>query len=63
MWLFILAEYLVRILIGRFIKPLREEYFTGTAPGEFGNYIFIPIALMMLIYSIYITLKDEKKKA
>ena len=53
MWVFILMEYSGRVLIGTVLKPLGEHYFVGTAPGEVGNYIAIPFALVMIIYSIY----------
>jgi hypothetical protein len=53
MWVFILMEYSGRVLIGTVLKPLGEYYFVGTAPGEIGNYIAIPFALVMIIYSIY----------
>ena len=53
MWVFILMEYSGRVLIGTVLKPLGEYYFVGTAPGEIGNYVAIPFALVMIIYSIY----------
>lgn len=51
MWVFILFEYSSRIMIGKFLKPLGEDFLRGTAPGEIGNYVLIPIALIMLLLS------------
>lgn len=59
MWLFILVEYVMRIVIGRVLKPMGEEYFAGTAPGEIGNYIFIPLAIIMLAWSLLAGNKKE----
>jgi hypothetical protein len=48
MWLFILIEYSGRLL-QTFAKPFET---VGTAPGAIGNYIFIPLALFMLVLSL-----------
>jgi hypothetical protein len=48
MYLFILVEYTGRMLL-TFAKPIVT---TGTAPGAIGNYILIPLALLMLILSL-----------
>ena len=48
MYLFILVEYTGRMLL-TFAKPIVA---TGTAPGAIGNYILIPLALLMLILSL-----------
>ena len=48
MWLFILIEYSGRLLLA-FVKPFETA---GTAPGAIGNYIFIPLALFMLLLSL-----------
>ena len=48
MYLFILTEYIVRLLL-TFAKPFET---LGTAPGAIGNYIFIPLALVMLLLSL-----------
>jgi hypothetical protein len=48
MWLFILIEYSGRLLL-TFAKPFET---VGTAPGAIGNYIFIPLALLMLVLSL-----------
>jgi len=48
MYLLLIVEYGMRILIG-IMKPIET---TGTAPGAIGNYIIIPIAVIMLIFSL-----------
>ena len=48
MYLSLLIEYGARILIG-LVKSIQT---TGTAPGVVGNFIFIPLALVMLILSL-----------
>lgn len=48
MWLFILTEYSGRLLL-TFAKPFETH---GTAPGAIGNYIFVPLALIMLFLSL-----------
>jgi hypothetical protein len=48
MYLFILTEYTGRLFI-KFYKPIILE---GTAPGGVGNYIMIPVALLMLVLSL-----------
>lgn len=52
MWLFTIIEYSSRLLL-TFAKPFKIH---GTAPGAFGNYILIPLALFMLALS----LKEQK---
>jgi predicted neutral ceramidase superfamily lipid hydrolase len=54
MYLLILAEYSGRIVLG-FIKPLEVSH---TPPGAIGDYIMVPLAVLMLILS----LKKPKKK-
>lgn len=54
MYLFILVEYLGRLLL-TFAKPVVTQ---GTAPGAIGNYVLIPLALIMLVLS----LKEEKNE-
>jgi hypothetical protein len=51
-YLFILVEYMGRLLL-TFAKPIVTY---GTAPGAIGNYILIPLALVMLVLS----LKEQK---
>ena len=41
-------EYAGRLLLGR-AKPVE---LSGTAPGEIGNYLFIPLALIMLVSAL-----------
>lgn len=48
MYLFILVEYSGRLLL-TFAKPFETA---GTAPGGVANYIFIPLALIMLVLSL-----------
>ena len=48
MWLFIMIEYGGRLLL-TFAKPFE---IVGTAPGAVGNYVFIPLALIMLVLSL-----------
>ena len=48
MYVFILTEYTSRLFLS-FYKPIILE---GTAPGGIGNYILIPLALLMLVLSL-----------
>jgi hypothetical protein len=48
MWLFVALEWTGRLLVG-FAKPFET---VGTAPGAIGNYILIPLALIMLALSL-----------
>ncbi|TXT59956.1 MAG: conserved membrane protein of unknown function [Promethearchaeota archaeon] len=48
MYLIIIIEYSLRIIIG-FLKPIET---TGIAPGAIGNLIILPLALIMLYFSI-----------
>jgi len=43
MYLFMAAEYALRLVVGR-LKPIETAQ---TAPGAVGNYVFIPLALVM----------------
>ena len=54
MYVLIIIEYTMRIVVGM-IKPFE---ITGIAPGAIGNYIIIPLAIIMLILSI---LQPNKK--
>jgi hypothetical protein len=49
MYILIFAEYTGRFLIGH-TKPILTLH---TAPGEIGNYILIPLSLIMLGLSVY----------
>lgn len=53
MWVFILAEYLMRIFLGRFLKPLGPDFFSGTAPGAVGNYVLVPVSAIMITWSLF----------
>jgi predicted neutral ceramidase superfamily lipid hydrolase len=53
-YLLILAEYSGRIAIG-LVKPLDVSH---TPPGAIGDYVMVPLAIIMLILS----LKRPKKK-
>lgn len=48
MYLFIAVEYATRLLL-TFAKPIETH---GTAPGAIGNYVLIPLALVMLGLSL-----------
>ena len=54
MYVLIIIEYTMRIVVGM-IKPFE---ITGIAPGAIGNYIIIPLAIIMLVLSI---LQPNKK--
>lgn len=48
MWLLTVIEYSGRLLL-TFAKPFEIH---GTAPGAIGNYVLIPLALLMLVLSL-----------
>jgi hypothetical protein len=48
MYLLMVFEYGMRIVLGA-IKPIET---TGTAPGAIGNYIIVPLAIVMLVLSL-----------
>ena len=48
MYLIIFAEYAGRIVMG-LLKPIET---VGTAPGGIGNFIFVPLAIILFIVSI-----------
>lgn len=48
MYLFIVVEYIGRLLLV-YAKPVVTH---GTAPGVIGNYVLIPLALLMLALSL-----------
>ena len=48
MYLLIIFEYGMRIVLGA-IKPIET---TGTPPGAIGNYIIVPLAIIMLVLSL-----------
>lgn len=49
MYLFIITEYVFRIILGS-LKPIVT---TGVAPGEIANLILIPLALVLFFLSVY----------
>jgi hypothetical protein len=48
MYLLIIVEYAMRIVLG-ILKPIET---TGTAPGAVGNFIIVPLAVIMLFLSL-----------
>lgn len=48
MYIIIITEYSLRIFIG-FLKPLETK---GLAHGAIGNVIILPVAILMLIFSL-----------
>jgi len=48
MYLIIILEILLRMLIGA-IKPVN---FVGIPPGAIGNYVVLPVAVMMLAWCL-----------
>jgi hypothetical protein len=53
MYVLIIVEYSLRIILGH-LKPIET---LSTPPGEIGNYILIPVSLVML----YLSLKSPKR--
>ncbi len=51
MYGFIAVEYIMRIVVGR-IKPLSDVYFAHVAPGVIGNYLFPPLAIVLMIWAL-----------
>ena len=49
-------EYLVRLIIA-VVRPSIE--LTGTAPGEIGNYVAVPLMLIMFVLALW----DRKKRS
>lgn len=48
MYLLMIFEYGLRIVLG-YLKPVET---IGTAPGAIGNYVIVPLAVIMLILSL-----------
>jgi len=48
MYIFIIIEYAARIGVGLF-KPIETM---GTAPGAISNFILVPLAILLFIFSI-----------
>lgn len=55
MYVLVIFEYALRLVIGH-MKPMMTA---GTAPGEIGNYVLIPLAVLMLLLSVL--RKNESK--
>ena len=56
MWAVQLLETLGRMLIGR-IKPVT---FAHTPPGAIGNYVFVPLCVLMLALSLWSACKQKE---
>lgn len=48
-WLLVILETLLRMLVGR-MKPV---HFAHTPPGAIGNYVYLPLAVLMLALSLW----------
>jgi hypothetical protein len=57
MYVLLIIEYGMRIILGM-LKPIETE---GTAPGGIGNFIILPLAILMLILSLLKTKKAGEK--
>lgn len=55
MYVLLIIEYIMRIIIG-IMKPIVTS---GTAPGGIGNYILVPVCVIMLLLSL---IKSKKHK-
>lgn len=55
MYVLLIIEYIMRIVIGT-MKPIVTA---GTAPGGIGNYILVPLCIIMLLLSL---IKSKKYK-
>jgi len=58
MWVVQLLETLMRMLVGH-IKPIT---FAHTPPGQIGNYVFVPLAILMLILTLWSASKSMEKE-
>jgi len=56
MYIFIFCEYSFRVILGH-LKPIAT---TGTPPGEIGNYILIPLSLLLFLFSI---MKNDRRSS
>jgi hypothetical protein len=59
MWAVQFLETLLRILAGH----LKPATFAHTPPGEIGNYIYLPLAVLMLVLSLWSANRQVKKVA
>ncbi len=48
MYLLMIVEYVMRIVLGH-LKPIET---VGTAPGGVGDYVIVPLALVMLVLAL-----------
>ena len=55
MYLLLILEALLRMLVGR-MKPV---HFAHTPPGAYGNYVILPLAILMLVLSVWRAQKPE----
>jgi hypothetical protein len=55
MYLLLAVEILLRMLVGA-TKPVT---FAHTPPGAIGNYILLPLALLMLTWSLWSGIRDQ----
>ena len=58
MFVLLIIEYSMRIILG-FMKPIETR---GTAPGVIGNFIIVPLAILMLILSLSKTKDTDRLK-
>lgn len=59
MYILIFLETVFRIFIG-YVKPVN---FTHTPPGAIGNYIMIPLSIIMFLLSLNIKGRSNKRSA
>jgi len=59
MWAVQFLETLLRIVAGH----LKPATFAHTPPGEIGNYIYLPLAVLMLVLSLWSANRQVKKVA
>jgi hypothetical protein len=58
MYVLLILETLLRVLVGQ-MKPVT---FAHTPPGAIQNYIYIPLAVLMLVLSLWTNNKQTKKE-
>lgn len=57
MWLMLALEVLLRELVGK-LKPVT---FAHTPPGAIGNQLILPLAVLMVVWSVWTAVRDQKK--
>jgi hypothetical protein len=57
MYVLLIVEVLLRMLVG-YMKPVT---FAHTPPGAIGNYVILPLAVVMLVLSFWGDKKPELK--